>query len=195
MKILVYDNNPADLRKLCNMLESLPMKFFIDKVSHYDDCVEFYDKYHYDMVILDFIDDIGKKILRYILEKNPKQKIVTISDVDICSEKNGCDFCISTYNKKRVTKPINESDLFKILLKREPCDAYCNLDLLLKVEMIAKNIHTLSFDKEKFAFVRNSQNYHKEMSEIIHLSYALTEAKIHFQLVEDGIQIVPVTHS
>jgi len=195
MKILIYDNNPADLGKLCNMLEALPMKFFIDKISHYNDCIEFYNRYHYDMVFLDFIDDIGKKILNYILEKNPKQRIITISDVDVCSEKNGCDFCTSTYNKKRVTKPVKENDLFTIFLKEEPCHSYCNLDLLLKLEIISKNIQTLSFDKERFAFVRNSQNYHREMSEIIHLSYTLSEENIHFQLMDDGIQILPVTYA
>lgn len=195
MKILIYDNNPADLSKLCNMLEALPMKFFIDKITHYKDCIEFYDKYHYGIVFIDFTDDIGKKILTHILKKNPKQKVITISDVDKCSEQNGCDFCTINYNKKRVTKPIKEEDLFKILLKKELCHSYCNSDLLIKLEIMAKDIRSLSFDKDKFAFVRNDQNHHREMSDIIHLSYALTEANIHFQLVDNGIQILPIMYA
>ena len=59
MKILIYDNNPDDLSKLCTMIETLPINFLRDKVSEYDDCIEFYDKYSYDMVFIDFADEIA----------------------------------------------------------------------------------------------------------------------------------------
>jgi hypothetical protein len=190
MKILIYDNNQEDLSKLCEMLEALPMKFFIDKLSHYEDCIELYDKHNYEIVFIDFADDIGKKILSYILEKNPKQKVVTMSDVCECSEKRGCDFCMTRYDKKRVTKPIAENELFKILLRKEPCKSYCNDELLIKLEIISKGINYLSFNKEQFAFIKNGQNYHKEMSEVIKLSSALSETNIDFELIDNGIKIL-----
>jgi hypothetical protein len=190
MKILIYDNNPADLSKLCAMLESLPMNFLIDKVSHYTDCIELYDKHTYDMVFIDFADEIGKKILSYILEKNPKQKIITISDIYECSEKRGCDFCTTTYNKKRVTKPIQEIELFKILSKKEPCKLYCKSDFLIKLEIISKGINYLTFDREHFIFLKNGQNHHKEMGDIIRLTYGLTEANINFVIVQNGVKII-----
>jgi len=190
MKILIYDNNPADLSKLCTMLESLPMKFFIDKISHYEDCIEFYDKYHYEIVFIDFVDEIGKKILSYILGKNPKQKVVTISDIDECSEKSGCNYCTEKYNKTRVTKPIMENELFKIILKKEPCLLYCNDDLLIKLEVISKSIHSLTFDKEKLLFVKKGQNYHRETTDMIHLTSALTDANIQYSFVSDGVKIL-----
>lgn len=189
MKILIYDNNPEDLSKLCAMLEALPMKFFIDKLSHYEDCIEFYDKHHYEIVFIDFADDIGKKILSYILEKNPKQKIVTMSDAYECSEQRGCDFCMTRYDKRRITKPIEDNELFKILLRKEPCKSYCSDELLIKLEIISKGMHYLSFDKEQFTFVKSGQNHHKEMIEIIKLSSALSEANIHFELTDNGIKI------
>lgn len=190
MKILIYDNNPADLSKLCTMLESLPMKFFIDKISHYEDCIEFYNKYHYEIVFIDFVDEIGKKILSYILGKNPKQKVVTISDIDECSEKSGCNYCTEKYNKMRVTKPIMENELFKIILKKESCPLYCNDDLLIKLEVISKSVHSLTFNKEKLLFVKKGQNYHRETTDMIHLTSALTDANIQYSFVSDGVKIL-----
>jgi hypothetical protein len=172
------------------MLEALPMNFLIDKVSHYNDCIEFYDKYSYDMVFIDFVDEIGKKILSYILDKNPKQKIITISDMDECSEKRGCDFCTTTFNKKRVTKPIQEIDLIKILSKNEPCKLYCGTDLLIKLEIISKSIKNLTFDKEQFIFTKKGHGYNKEMLDMIRLSDVLTEANINFEIVENGVKII-----
>jgi hypothetical protein len=189
MRILIYDNNPDDLSKLCAMIESLPISFLVDKVSDYNDCIEFYDKYTYDMVFIDFADDIGKKILSHILEKNPTQKVVTISDIEVCSEKQGCDFCATTYNKKRVIKPIKEVELFKLFSKNEPCKLYCNNDLLIKLDLISKDINYLSFDKEQFTFIKNGQNYYKEMSDMVRLTYALTEENINFEIVENGVKI------
>jgi hypothetical protein len=190
MKILIYDNNPADLSKLCAMIETLPIDFLIDKVSHYNDCIELYGKYSYDMVFIDFADNIGKNILSYILEKNPKQKVVTMSDIDNCSEKQGCDFCVTTYNKKRVTKPIQGIDLIKILSKNEQCKLYCNNDLLIKLEIFSKGLNYLTFDREQFIFTKNEQSYHKEMVDIIRLCDTLTEAKINFAIIENGVKII-----
>jgi len=190
MKILIYDNNPADLSKLCTMLEALTINFLIDKASNYNDCIEFYNKYPYDMVFIDFADKIGENILFYILEKNPNQKIITISDIEECSEKQGCNFCTTTYNKKRVIKPIQEIELIKILSKREPCKLYCSRDLLIKLDIISKGVTHLTFDKERFTFIKNGQNYHKEMSDIIRLSESLTKVNINFKVIENGVKII-----
>lgn len=193
MKILIYDNNPDDLSRLCEMLEALPMNFLIDKVSNYNDCIEFYDNHTYDMVFIDFADEVGETILSYILEKNPKQKVVTISNVDACSEKQGCDFCTTTSNKKRVTKPIQEIELFnlfKAFAKNEPCKLYGSSSLLIKLDVISKGINYLSFDREQFVFLRSGQNYHKDMADIIRLTYVLNEEDINFAIVENGVKII-----
>ena len=189
MKILIYDNNLEDLAKLCKMIESLPLDFYIDKISHYEDCVALYDKYQYGIVFIDFTDDIGKKFLAYILEKNPKQRIVTISDEHECSEEDGCFSCSQKYNKQRVIKPITISELIKILTKQQVCSSYCSDNLLIQLEVIAKDISSLVFDKKDFTFMRKEQNYHKEMAEMIQLTYALAEKNIKFKVVDGGIEI------
>ena len=112
-----------------------------------------------------------------------------MSDAYECSEQRGCDFCMTRYDKRRITKPIEDNELFKILLRKEPCKSYCNDALLIKLEIISKGIHYLSFDKEQFTFVKSGQNHHKEMIEIIKLSSALSEANIHFELTDNGIKI------
>lgn len=68
-----------------------------------------------DIVIINFILEFGKKTLDYIVQINPEQQIITISDLLECSENNGCLYCQSNYNKIRLLKPINTSHLVKYI--------------------------------------------------------------------------------
>ncbi|MDD2697902.1 MAG: hypothetical protein PHF17_03770 [Arcobacteraceae bacterium] len=190
MKILIYDNNPNDLSKLCDMLQSIPTDFIIDKVSHYQDGFEFFSKYEYDMVFIDFADDIGKKLLAFILEIKPKQKVVIMSEISGCSDVHSCENCKEKYNKQRVLKPIAQNELLKIVVKEENCSQYCDDDLMIDLALIGKRLNTLVFDKEKFTFKKVGYNYHKNMSEIIQLTYDLSEKDIQYELTDDGISIL-----
>ncbi len=191
MNILIYDNNPADLSKLCEMLEMLPIDLLVDKVSNFDDGMALYAKNHYEIIFIDFQDDIGEKLLTLILEKNPLQRVVTISDIEKCSEQHGCNYCINTYNKKRLTKPIDTGDLLNVFVKKEPCALYCNDSLLLKLEKISKEVKSIRFDKELFSFVKNyDTTQHRTTSDMIHLVYRLNEENINFESTDNGMKII-----
>lgn len=194
MNILIYDNNPADLSKLCDMLEMLPIDLFVDKISNFDDGMSLYAKNNYELVFIDFQDDIGEKLLTSILEKNPLQRVVTISDIERSSEKNGCNYCINIYNKKRLTKPINQDDLVNVFVKKERCVLYCNNGLLLQLEKISKELKSIQFDKKTFTFMKNSDTTsHRNISDMIHLVHRLNEENIHFESVDNGIKILSDT--
>ncbi len=191
MKILIYDNNIADLTKFCELLESLPIELFIDKVTHYDDGLKLYNKYQYDFVFIDFKDENGEKLLNEILGINQTQQIITISDTDICSEEKGCDFCITKYNKKRITKPINGKDLIDIFVKKSPCPLYCDDKLLLQLSKLSKTLPSVKFDKETYRFFKNKEmTDYRTTQDMITLTYTLNEKKIPYVLLEDGIQII-----
>lgn len=190
MKILIYDNNPKDMSRLCEMIKALPVEFFVDKATHYEDCVGLYEKYEYDIVFVDFSDDIGRNFLTYILDKNPNQRIITLSNLEACSSSNGCDFCDSTYNKKRVVKPIKQSELMDILLKKYVCKMYCNDKVLITIENISKTINTLAFDSKTYTFFKNGSNNNREMSDIIELTNALDNQNIKYKLIPNGIEVI-----
>jgi len=141
MRILIYDNNSKDLEYLCEMLKSLPIESCVDKITDYNHGTDLYHKFEYDIVFIDFIDNIGKSFLEYILKVNSTQRIITISDVFECSEKMGCDFCSDNYNKERILKPINHTDIIKIFSDTQyRCDSFSNSLLLMQLKQIEKII-------------------------------------------------------
>ena len=99
MRILIYDNNSEDTKYLYELIQQLPLDILVDKVSDYTDEVYLYSKHTYDIVFIDFQDDIGKKLLSYILKKNSQQKIITIGSTAECSENLGCGHCQTNYTK------------------------------------------------------------------------------------------------
>jgi response regulator RpfG family c-di-GMP phosphodiesterase len=113
-----------------------------------------YGNYHIDIVIINFTLDFGQKILDYILQNNPKQKVITISDVLECSEKNGCLYCQSNYNKIRLLKPINTSELVKYIksFKHSDCKYYDNFDtntgLVNIMEDVIRRFSGATYNKE-----------------------------------------------
>ena len=142
------------------------------------------------MVFIDFADDIGKKLLTAILDINPKQKIVTMSEVNSCSDFIGCDNCKQHYNKQRILKPVLENELFRVILNKEHCPMYCNEDLALDMALIAKPLSSLSFDKERFVFKKHGANQQKNISEVIQVTSKLHDKNIKYELFDGEIQIV-----
>lgn len=139
MRILIYDINSKDLEYLCEMIKSLPIESYVDKITDYNHGTDLYDKNKYDIVFIDFIDKDGKSFLEYILKNDSAQRIITISDVFECSEKLGCDFCLDNYNKERILKPINYADIIKIFSNSKyRCDSFSNSLLLMQLKQIEK---------------------------------------------------------
>jgi len=51
-----------------------------------------------------------------ILELNPKQKIIVVSDSLNCIDKVGCEVCPQKYNKNRLSKPISVETLLDLII-------------------------------------------------------------------------------
>jgi hypothetical protein len=75
--------------------------------------VKEYQNNNFDIVIVDI--STYRETLLQILEINPKQKIIVISDNLDCIDEVGCDICQKKYNKHRLLKPININILLDLL--------------------------------------------------------------------------------
>lgn len=187
MRIFIYDNNLQDREYLCEMITALPLNCSVDKIFDYSQGVDFYSKYNYDIVFIDFIDDFGKRLLTYILEHNPKQRIITISGICEYSEKLGCDFCVENYNKSRVMKPINHEDIVQIFNGKEHnCELYASNKMMMELKKIEKTIKKeysdFLFDEQTLTFSsKNLRHYNPDFFTIIE---KLNESDIEYSVDE-----------
>lgn len=123
MKILFIDQPSIQNTIRVSLLEQMA-HHDVHLINNYDDAMEFYLSESPDMVLIDFSVDFGLEALRKILEINPLQDIITLSDSLDCSEIFGCDFCIENYRKKRVLKHQSIHDLVYLIenFSSMPCE-------------------------------------------------------------------------
>lgn len=87
----------------------------IYKYEPNQDNYQIYISSNIDVVIINFSSSKFKLLLHKIMEYNPKQKIITLSEHLECSHLYGCDHCIENHNKRRLLKPIDSKKLMSVL--------------------------------------------------------------------------------
>lgn len=129
MKILFIDKQSIQNTIRVGLLDQMA-HHDVHLIDDYDKAIEFYSNESPDMVLIDFTADFGHEALVKILEMNPVQHIITISDSLDCSEIFGCDFCIEHYRKKRVLKHQSIHDLLYLIenFSDMPCEHAHKLD-------------------------------------------------------------------
>ena len=188
MKILFADEDVA-LQNLFEHLNSLN-RFEVDICENLECGKVSYTQNRYDLVIVDMDLEFNKKLLSYVLDINPMQKIITTGMKLEYSEKKGCDFCQLNYNKKRLLKPIELSQLITFIKQLDTSKCKCMNKLDNKeglVEIMGDVVRRFSLAKY------NSDN--KSISfngtnSLINMSNFLEDKKIKFLIDElDSIQI------
>lgn len=123
MKLLFIDNKSMQNSIRLGLLEQMAhhQVYLTDKL---DDTMIYYKTHKPELVLIDFSIDIGLKALQKILEHNPTQHVITISDSFDCSEILGCDYCVENYKKKRVIKKKGIHDLLYLIenFSEMPCE-------------------------------------------------------------------------
>lgn len=126
MKILFIDD-PSIQNSIRIGLMEQTAHHDVHLIGDMDKAIDFYVKESPELVIIDFTIFHGLDTMYKILEINPHQKIITLSDSIDCSELLGCDYCLENYNKKRLLKHQSIHDLLYLIdnFDRMPCE-YAN---------------------------------------------------------------------
>ena len=103
MKILFIDNPSIQNSIRIGLLDQMA-HHDVHLISDIDEALKCYKDEKPEMVLIDFTIPHGVEALIKILQINPAQHIITISDSSDCSELLGCDYCLEHYRKKRVLK-------------------------------------------------------------------------------------------
>jgi two-component SAPR family response regulator len=130
MKILFIDNPSIQNSIRIGLLEQMA-HHDVHLIGDFDEAVKFYNEEEPEMVIIDFIIPHGLEILHKILEINPSQHIITLSDSLDCSEFLGCNYCLEHYRKKRVLKHQSIHDLLYLIdnFSEMPCEFANKLEI------------------------------------------------------------------
>ncbi len=126
MKILFIDDESIQNSIRIGLLEQTA-HHVVHLVSDMDEAVASYISESPDIVLIDFTVSHGLDTLYKILEINPEQKIITLSDSVDCSELLGCDYCLENHHQRRVLKHQPIHDLLYLIdnFDRMPCE-YAN---------------------------------------------------------------------
>ncbi|XPV67534.1 MAG: hypothetical protein ACNI25_09415 [Halarcobacter sp.] len=189
MRILIYDNNQNEVESLYQMIKLLPIQTIVDIVTTYEEAIHLYSLYEYNRVFINYIDTKGKDLERYIMDKSPQQNIILLKDTYDCIHLHSCKKCKEFFNKFLVIKPINISQLPKIINDNFECEGYSktlyqyNLDKIIK--RIKHKYPTIIFDKEKnkFKFDDIPNSFIVEL--FIDLTTQLSQHNIEYRIYEN----------
>ncbi len=188
MNLLIFDkefeNSHDDyIRPLTQNLKNFDAKI----LTNLYDAIKLYEENVFDMLLIDFTTNEGQTFLNTVLEKKPGQKIVTLG-YELTSSETDCERCQKKFNKRRLMKPVNPIDIYKIITEFDdtPC-AYANFfdtPKLLLNEFI-KNFDCFEYDEEKQLIYHNNGNHDFIIKEFIEILDELKRYEIEHQTQDD----------
>ncbi len=130
MKILFIDNDSIQNDIRIALMEQAA-HHDIHLIHDAEEAIAFYTAESPDIVLIDFAISHGLDMLYKILEINPLQHIITISDKVDCCEYLGCDYCIENHKIKRILKKQGIHDLLYLIENFDamPCEHAYKLPL------------------------------------------------------------------
>lgn len=196
MRILIYDEDQNEVESLYQMIKLLPIQTVVDIVTNYEDSINMYSNYEYKKVFINYFEDKGKNLEKYIIEKNPKQKLILLKDNYDCIHLHSCHECKSYFNKFLVIKPINISQLPQIINNNFECEGFSKTLFQYNLDMIKKKIKhkypTIIYDEDnnKFLFDEIPNSFVVEL--FIELTTLLSKHNIKYRIFENkSISIFP----
>ena len=113
-KILYIDNDDFKTEMRAQLLTDT-RQHQVDIADSFEDIEKFYKKNKYDIVIIDFSRDFGIEGLRYIDDIDHMQRMITISENEEYSEEQGCDYCVSHHQRRRLIPPFPFPELVRLV--------------------------------------------------------------------------------
>jgi len=186
MNILIIDSD-KEVLNILNQLTTIENDW---NIFTSDGTLTQYKNHNIDFVLIDFSTNSNKILLDKIISINPTQKTITMSAILECSEAQGCNFCITTYNRRRLLKPIDIKSIYELIKNFEVLQCtYSSLNGFQNIEPIIsdiiKNFFSYEYDKDSktIRYQRNHSIHHiTEMFEIIKI---LKEHNINYKIIND----------
>ncbi|MGZ9266092.1 MAG: hypothetical protein ACXW33_03170 [Sulfuricurvum sp.] len=124
MKILIIDCNGLQLQTRKMLLEE-EMNSTIDTATTLGEVYIALQKGAYEIIIIDHTIENGQECVDYILNIDPMQSILVVSDAIHCVITR-CEDCVNNHNIRRLSNPTPIRNIVRMIkgFKGYPCDHY-----------------------------------------------------------------------
>lgn len=185
MNLLLIDNDPEIYKKFKQICEFKDYSFFKS-----DYTFDQFETNNIDVVVIEFNDETSKNLLNRILEFNPLQNIIIISEILDCNCNLDCEICSKNHNKIRLLKPLNITELVNTienfeLLSCKYKNTKCFKEIYHVFEDIISRFNHFDFNQETLLISGKNYSHHLQAYELFKLIEILEYYKINFKLVEE----------
>lgn len=188
MRILIYSSSLDDLEYFYKIVEVINLDIILDKTTSRKVFLEFYDKYNYDVIFIEYLKNIWDELLNYIINTNPMQKIILSTNKYLCSSENNCLVCQEKHNIGTVIKPLLNSEIVDIFVKDFSCEELNRSEMEFNIIKISKKINSkhnaiyLNIDKLVFEF--NKVDESKRIVSLTDLTQELKDLNINYTVTD-----------
>jgi len=158
----------------------------IDEVKNDTSFFELYKQSTYDILFIEYDEDIWKNVLNNILLINVRQKIILISDKFSCSQSNDCEQCQKKYNVNILIKPILDIQTSELFVKKFICEEYRKNELQFKLLQLNRQLNLehalINIDLELMVFKLDSLVGYQQIMALSDLIYELNKMNIKYEV-------------
>jgi len=148
----------------------------IDEVKSDINFFELYERNIYDILFVEYSENVWEDILNNILHVNESQKIILLSDTFGCSISNDCIACQKKYNVNILIKPILDIKTSELFMRKFICEEYETNELQFKLLQLNRQLNldhgSISIDLKTLTYKFESLSGHRQ---IIALSDLISE--------------------
>ena len=187
MRLLLLDSEDVE-KYLKHLIYIMKLDWKVFSVRDSFKAHEIYSSTTIDMLIVDFSVKEYKGFLEEIVKKDPFLKTITISDILHCSNTQGCESCVKSFNRKRIVKPVNMKELYDTIINFDtfPCRYFLNFENV--VQLLPKIIENYNFCKyDPLKRIVECDEHH--ISSLISITELLDSNNISYELDENKVFI------
>jgi len=124
MKILMIDHCGLQVQTRKILIEEA-VNCTIDIAFNSEEVRNVFQIKHYDVIILDHTTEACQKCAEYILELDPLQPILVVSDAVYCIIRR-CEDCVNNHHARRLSNPTSIQNIIRMIngFKDYHCDHY-----------------------------------------------------------------------
>jgi hypothetical protein len=166
----------------------------IFRVEEAEKGLEVYKNNQIDCIIVDFATEENNSLIEDILNTNPKQKMIIVSEYLSCREEKKCVDCVSLYNKRRLLKPLDPKELYYAIKNFDIIKCkYFNLECFENIRGILPDImkrfifYTYDQDRKVIALKKEEMagKEHGYMGELIDILDILNQHDVKYNMLNE----------
>ncbi len=121
----MIDHNGFQLQTRKMLLETSPMACSVDVATTLGEVFIAYKKGVYDVVIIDHTIENNEQCIEHILQNDPKQPVLVVSDAVRCIISR-CEECVSNHHVRRLNNPTPIKNILRMVsgFGSYSCDHY-----------------------------------------------------------------------